>query len=140
MSHDENDERPRLRVVVHDDGEAVVSDERGAPVLCKDCRFSGWFRMIDFTSSQKLIAKQEILPTHCLYHSGGANPVDGRRVIFPEITTNWEVQPHPSWTKVYPACTRANETGLCTKFVQATKPRWWQWRLRWFADPLKMRP
>lgn len=112
-----DEQRTHLQIVVHDNGEVTTRDERGMPVLCKDCRFSGWLREYDFQ-------KEAPMPTHCLHHSGGADPTTGLRIMFPHEILAASV--HESWSKCYPMTFRKNGDGRCKDFVPAKKLPWWK--------------
>jgi len=66
-------EKRKLAVVVHGNDDVTVYDERGVPVLCRDCRLSGWLTELDFNDSRS------DTPSHCLHFSGGAEPTTGER-------------------------------------------------------------
>lgn len=38
----------KLAIIVHENDEVTVKDERGVPVVCKDCRFAGWLTEHEF--------------------------------------------------------------------------------------------
>lgn len=130
-------ESSKLAIVVHGDGGTTVFDERQAPVLCKDCRFSGWLREYDYNFEWfKLpwLFSGEVPPTHCLHYSGCADPVNGSRVICPQIkNSNW---PDEKIWKRYPETNEKNVDGKCQDFVPS-KPR--SWFARWLRSGKAMR-
>jgi hypothetical protein len=109
----------KLSVIVHENDEVTLRDERGVPVVCKDCRFAGWLTKYEFGRHR--------LPRTCLHHSGGADPADGDRVIFDEADTQWRHNDRAGrWRKEYPLCTDKNERGDCNDFVRAKPVSWWR--------------
>ena len=124
-----SDEKRSLSIV-YDDDQVVVQDERRVPVLCKDCRFSGWLRKYDYSESWP-----GRLPTHCLHFSGGVRPSNGTRVVFYSHTQKWDC-PSADWLARYPATRMKNMDGQCKDFVPAKKIPWWK---RLFRSARKMR-
>jgi hypothetical protein len=124
-----SDDKPSL-AVVYDDDQVVVHDERRTPVLCKDCRFSGWLREYDFSESWP-----GRLPTHCLHYSGGAEPSNGSRV-FDETCVSSYHYPTDGAQRRYPHTHVKNHDGQCTDFVPAKKIPWWK---RIFRSARRMR-
>lgn len=112
----------KLSVIVHENDEVTVRDERGVPVVCRDCRHSGWLTEHEFRENEQ--------PTTCLHHSGGADPLDGDRVIFDDAISHWQHrQMSDDWRKRYPLCFRKNHDGQCGDFVRAKpalKVSWWR--------------
>lgn len=123
------DEKPSL-AIVYDDDQVVVQDERRMPVLCKDCRFSGWLREYDYHESWP-----SRLPTHCLHYSGGAEPSNGSRV-FDETRVYVFQEASIAAQKRYPQTHMKNHDGQCKDFVPVKKIAWWK---RLFRSARKMR-
>jgi len=111
-----------LKVVYHEDHSTDVLHTRGAPVICKDCRHSGWLTQYDF--------KTHTIPTHCLFYSGGADPRDGDRIILDWVDRprshyyNDDRETIESWDKLYPKCFQKNQDGQCGDYVRALETRW----------------
>jgi hypothetical protein len=109
----------KLSVIVHENDEVTVRDERGIPVVCKDCRFAGWLTEYEF--------HEYSLPRTCLHHSGGADPEDGDRVVFDEAIAQWSHDARTrNWREEYPLCSKKNERGNCNDFVRAKPVSWWR--------------
>jgi len=128
----------QLAVIVHRNGEVTEIDERGTPVLCKDCRFAGWLTEWSF--------QNEDPPPHCLHFSGGADTLEGDRVILDNVKKHhgkWEyvhklrdhawvgghMEAMKNWEKRYPLCRNKNRDGNCPDFVRAKpgpKLSWWK--------------
>jgi hypothetical protein len=130
-------QKNKLAVIVHENDEVTIKDGRGRTLSCKDCRFSGWLTKTEY--------RQNKFPTHCLYFSGGANPIDKDRVIRDDINY-WS---HKSLfkddrlrlEKKYPKCHKKNADGKCEDYVKA-KPLSMLNPLRWLGRSfrtLKMR-
>lgn len=120
-----DDKSHKLAVIVHHNNEVTVKDERGYPNLCRDCRYSGWL-----TGYERARWKD---PPTCLLYSGGADTIDGDRVIFDTVGVNghfasddrrqherWERE----WRKHYPVCWHKNSHGECEDFVKAKALPW----------------
>lgn len=122
-------ERPSnaLAVIVHHNNEVTIHDERGYPAVCRDCRFAGWRSAASYQRDSE--------PPRCLYHSGGADPVDGDRVM-ERLCYSYDSDDNKAWSpngrfgKLYPLCKDKNPDGKCKDFVRA-KPLTWTppWRL-----------
>lgn len=119
MSEAYDRESNKLAVIVHHNNEITVRDERGYPTVCRDCRFSGWRDQESYRNHPE--------PPRCLHHSGGADPVDGDRMM--ERLANWGWQDGPD--KLYPHCKDKNPDGKCKDFVRA-KPLPWNLRTVWY--------
>jgi len=123
----------KLKVVYHEGQEAVVTEMRGQPNICKDCRFSGWLTQHEF--------REHVVPVTCLLFSGGADPRDGDRVMFDLVTWSGD---HKDWARAhreqYPKCRTRNKDGACESFLEAKKLPWWQ-RLKnaFYGEPHKVR-
>ena len=105
----------KLKVVYHEDHEVVVTEMRGQPNICKDCRFAGWLTEKEFQDHK--------LPITCLHFSGGADPRDGDRVILGQVTSLWQhEQKEEDYRDTYPRCMSRNKDGACEYFL-AAKPR-----------------
>lgn len=122
------DESNKLAVTVHGNNEITIRDERGEPHLCRDCRFSGWLTGYEW--------KEYSFPVSCLHHSGGADAVEGDRVIFDDVKRRggWDfdyIAAHNrvcgKWRATYPRCDDKNGDGKCADYVKA-KP------LPWFGN------
>lgn len=132
----------KLAIIVHQNDEVTIRDERGVPCLCRDCRFSGWLTEWEFQNNQ--------VPPTCLLHSGGADVLDGDRVIFDDVTeyegpTLWNRKTgndehftrchlfiiEKGWQKKFPSCFLKNHDGRCKDFVRAQPPEpvsfWRRW-------------
>jgi len=118
-----SDESNELAVTVHHNNEVTVKDERGYPNVCRDCRHSGWLTEYERQHSGE--------PITCLLYSGGADPMEGDRVIFDHIrktgyasgrSRHNEAVKH--WRGSFPACWSKNQDGKCADFVRA-KPLPW---------------
>lgn len=114
------DTKTRLSVV-YDDDTVVVHDERQIPVLCKDCRFSGWLRLYDYKESWP-----SRLPTHCLHYSGGVRPSNGTRVVYYSCTDKYDKPEGSEWRSRYPETLDKNHDGKCSDYVPAKKLPWWR--------------
>jgi len=137
----------KLAIIVHGNDEVTVRDERKHPVVCVDCRFAGWLTEYEF--------RRNDLPFTCLLYSGGADPLDGDRVVFDHVEDRgWRpgdpykrdgyTYKRKTWygheltardhRTNYPRCFDKNPKGECPDFVRAQQPteepRWWQWRKR----------
>ena len=117
----EESENNALAVTVHHNNEVTVKDERGYPNVCRECRFSGWRDNDNYKSSSE--------PNRCLLYSGGADPVDGDRIMHglkvrgvQRDNRNWE--PGGEYGDLYPRCTAKNPDGKCTDFVRAKPIPW----------------
>jgi hypothetical protein len=111
----------KLSITVHENDEITLKDERGLPVVCKDCRFAGWLTEWEFNEDE--------VPWTCLYFSGGADPRDGDRVLV-DTAAQWSdhYRSEGRLRKRYPLCSTKNANGDCTDFVRA-RPlllRWWE--------------
>lgn len=109
----------KLAIIVHGNDEVTVRDERGVPVVCKDCRFAGWLTRYEF--------REYRLPRTCLHFSGGADPATGDRVVWDDVNVQYmhticEVKAR----KEYPLCGIRNERGDCNDFVPAKPVPWWR--------------
>lgn len=127
----------KLPVIVHENNEVTVRDGRNLTVSCKDCRFSGWLTKYDYEKHR--------CPTHCLYYSGGADPVDKDRIMLDKIESYFpnrsERESIFEKEKVYPKCDEKNENGNCELYVKAKPISIWN-PLRWIGRSyrtLKMR-
>lgn len=111
----------KLAVIVHENDEVTLKDERGLPFVCKDCRFAGWLTEHEF--------KEHPAPCTCLHFSGGANPREGVRVILLDVTSDYgHYRVLPLWRARYPLCSDKNADGNCSDFVRA-RPltlSWWE--------------
>lgn len=119
-------ESNKLAVIVHHNGEVTVRDERGYPLLCQDCRYSGWL-----TEYERHI---RTTPATCLRYSGGADVSDGDRVLFDEVKyddqQSWKSEQRHNakadyWRARFPRCIDKNPTGNCEDFVRAKPLPWW---------------
>ena len=143
----------KLAVTVHGNDEVTVRDERGVPDVCKNCRFAGWLTEYEFRMSKST----DYLPVTCLHYSGGADPHDGDRVIFDDVTrwgntdrqyvfvgpSHWDKE----WKNIpisghllkvsenrerYPECSEKNHDGKCGDFVPAKpEPERGGWQKFW---------
>lgn len=137
----------KLAIIVHQNDEVTLRDERGVPVLCRDCRFAGWLSEWEFQTEKD--------PATCLLYSGGADVLDGDRVIFDKVKKynvgeiydhsakgyiprdgGHDYLLHRGWRKKYPLCFEKNQDGQCKDFVRAVplatvwwKP--WTWGSQW---------
>lgn len=120
----ENDSH-QLAVTVHHNNEITVRDERGYPNLCRDCRYSGWLTQYERQNSPE--------PLTCLLRSGGADTLDGDRVIHDAVRQKFEdygrgktdhANTERRWRKHYPTCWSKNSDGNCEDYVKA-KPLPW---------------
>ena len=115
-------ESNKLAIILHHNDEVTVRDERGYPLLCKDCRYSGWL-----TQHERQISNT---PFTCLLYSGGADVSDGDRVIFDNAKGDYgrgereHREKAYQWREKYPKCLDKNPTGNCKDFVKA-KPLPW---------------
>lgn len=124
-------ESNKLAVTVHHNNEVTVRDERGYPNLCRDCRYSGWLTEWEWVKFPH--------PQTCLRYSGGADTIDGDRVIFDNVT-GLHTNPYSNTTSrrqkehndcarqqrnTYPRCAKKNPDGNCEDFVQAKTLPWW---------------
>jgi len=137
----------KLAVIVHGNDEVSVLDERKHPLVCKDCRFAGWLTEWEFNNHE--------IPRTCLHYSGGADPRDGDRVIYPDdqqevkrsykefvggyypfITKEETVGGHDFVAKTarenYPLCEKKNPRGNCKHFVRAKEVKEPWWAQLWF--------
>jgi hypothetical protein len=111
--------KAKLKVVYHEDHSTDVLHARGEPVVCKDCRFSGWLTLHDFRENK--------VPTHCLLYSGGADPHDGNRVILDDVEkdryyySGQRLLTIRSYDAGYPKCMARNQSGQCKDFLRAKK-------------------
>lgn len=109
----------KLSVIVHANDEVTLRDERGVPVICKDCRFAGWLTEYEF--------QENTLPRTCLHYSGGANPEGGDRVRFGRVTEAWKhTDIMINWREHYPLGEVKNAQGDCNDFVRAKPVSWWR--------------
>lgn len=113
-------ESSKLAVLVHHNNEVTILDERGHPNVCRDCRFSGWRRPSSYRHHSE--------PPRCLHYSGGADPVDGDRILNRLKSSfyddeNWE--PNGKHGRLYPHCKDKNPDGKCSDFVRAKPLPWW---------------
>jgi len=109
-------ESNKLSVIVHHNDEVTVRDERGYPAVCRDCRFSGWKDAGSYRSHSE--------PPRCLHHSGGADPVDGDRIMERlDGYYEWD-EGRGSSDRLYPRCKNKNPAGKCKDFVRAKPLRW----------------
>jgi len=108
-----SDENNKIAVTVHHNNEVTVRDERGYPAVCRECRFSGWRNNYNYRNRPE--------PNRCLHHSGGADPVDGDRILerFDEGTSDSDWYPNGKYGKLYPLCQDKNPDGKCENFVKA---------------------
>jgi len=96
-------ERAQLSVIVHENDEVTVRDERSVALLCRDCWFSGWLTEWERGTN--------LYPYTCLHHSGGADVVDGDR-IWTDDDSYWEHdRAVRKWRSTYPCCHRKNHDG-----------------------------
>ena len=123
-------EEKRSLSIVYDDDQVVVQDDRRMPVLCKDCRFSGWLRLYDYRQSWPWR-----LPTHCMHYSGGAEPSNGSRVFDENAVYAFQRSGEAARNR-YPLSHVRNHNGQCKDFVPAKKIPWWK---RLFRSARKMR-
>lgn len=110
----------KLAVIVHENDEVTLKDERGLPFVCRDCRFSGWLTEHEF--------KEYPLPRTCLHYSGGADPREGDRIILDDVASSYaHDRVEPQWRTRYPLCSTKNADGNCTEFVRARPLSlgWW---------------
>lgn len=118
-------ESNKLAILLHHNGEVTVRDERGYPAVCRDCRFSGWRNHGGYRSHRE--------PTRCLHYSGGADPVDGDRMMerlqAGYYDSEWKADGEHG--KLYPRCKDKNPDGKCEDFVKA-KPLPWTARTLWY--------
>ena len=122
----------KLKVVYHEDHEVVVTEVRGHPNLCKDCRFSGWLTNIEF--------RNHVIPVTCLLFSGGADPRDGDRVIYDNIDNSWDHdRKDERWRHRYPYCSTRNADGACESFLASRPKTFWQKLWDWRASPRERR-
>lgn len=128
----------KLTVIAHPNNEVTVLDERGLPVLCLDCRYSGWLTGYEH--------KEHSYPRTCLLYSGGADVRDGDRVIFDDhgvghgydsANRREHEEIAKDWRKPYPLCEAKNAEGKCQEFVRARTLPWW--RLRRWIRPWRTR-
>ncbi len=115
-------ESNNLAIIVHHNNEVTVRDERGYPAVCRDCRFSGWKDKDSYSNHAE--------PPRCLHHSGGADPVDGDRMM-ERFKGSWDWDPDGAGDKLYPRCKNKNPDGKCEDFVRA-KPLPWSLRTLWY--------
>ena len=114
----------KLKVVYNEDHSTDVLHTRGEPVICRDCRYVGWLTEYDFKTYKT--------PGSCLFHSGGANPQSGERVLFDRSKVHHEQLSHQdrvnytSWRKACPLCQVKNHDGQCEDFLRAKKQGWFQ--------------
>lgn len=114
-------ESHKLAVIVHHNDEVTVLDERGYPAVCCDCRFSGWRNEESYCNHK--------YPPRCLFYSGGADSVDGDRIMEGlrnksssyYDSRNWNGGEHDA---KYPLCANKNPEGNCPDYVKA-KPLPW---------------
>lgn len=104
----------KLSVIVHENDEVTVKDERGLPVLCSDCRFAGWLSKDEFNEYRR--------PITCLYTSGGSHPVLPVRIRVLKDLYEWQVN---TWRNAFPFCTAKNHDGNCKDFIRAKPQSWW---------------
>ena len=118
-------ESNKLAIILHHNDEVTVRDERGYPLLCRDCRYSGWLTQYE--------RQQNKTPHTCLLYSGGADIADGDRVVFDDIRKGWDdyglgKRKHDDQARQsrnrYPKCLSKNPDGNCKDFVKA-KPLPW---------------
>lgn len=121
-------ESHKLAVVVHHNNEVTVKDERGYPHVCRDCRYSGWLTGYEDRHWPE--------PPTCLHASGGADPIDGDRVIFGGVGVRPGLYQQPrnrrdhqdcekDWRERYPSCWKKNQHGDCEDYVKAKPLPWW---------------
>lgn len=114
-------ESNKLAIILHHNNEITVRDERGYPAVCRDCRFSGWRSKSSYRKYSE--------PSRCLHHSGGADPVDGDRIMN-RFDGYYDWDTGGQGDKLYPLCKNKNPAGKCDDFVRA-KPLPWRgnfWR------------
>ena len=117
-------ESNKLSIILHHNNEITVRDERGYPAVCLDCRFSGWRNAGSYRSDSE--------PRRCLHHSGGADPVDGDRILNrlkdggSYVGNNWtdHWDPRGEYGRAYPLCKNKNPAGKCDDFVRAKTLPW----------------
>lgn len=117
-------ESNKIAIIVHHNDEITVRDERGYPAVCRDCRFAGWRNQAGYDHYSA--------PTRCLHHSGGADPIDGDRILGSLDTgypSDW--RPEGKLGKKFPTCVDKNPDGKCEDFVPA-KPLPWNLRTFWY--------
>lgn len=119
----------KIAVLVHHNNEVTVLDERGLPRLCRDCRHSGWL-----TEWERHTYTH---PKTCLLYSGGADTLDGDRVIFDNVTGLYRYRGETSRRsadhdrcaqanrKNYPLCGEKNPDGKCEDYIRAKSLAWW---------------
>lgn len=110
----------KLSVIVHENDEVTIKDERGLPVLCQDCRFAGWLSKWEFNRYRHTRT--------CLYYSGGSSPILPVRIRFfgtdfdfDTTHERWSEQ----WRKDFPMCAKKNHNGNCKDFIRAKPQSWW---------------
>jgi hypothetical protein len=125
----------KLAVIVHENDEVTVKDERGVPVVCKDCRYAGWLTEWEFREFE--------FPRTCLHYSGGADPREGDRVILDEVKNRSEHEyfcdERRGWRARYPMCSVKNANGNCSDFVRAHPilVTWWGGLRMWLSPKLR---
>lgn len=121
----------KLAVIVHENNEVTVRDARGLPHVCADCRYSGWLSKYEYDSWDD--------PQTCLLHSGGADPVDGDRIIKDWMTYDWQHQDlvKNDWRKLYPLCRKKNQDGSCEDFCPVKPLPWYRRWLPFFRPSRK---
>ena len=107
----------KLAVLVHHNNEVTILDERGHPRVCAECRFSGW--------RNNYSRREGPDSMRCLHYSGGADPVDGDRILDSLDSSQYRWEPHGEFGKRYPYCKTKNLEGKCPDYVKAKPLPWW---------------
>ncbi len=132
-----------IKVILHENNEITVDEGRGYPVMCKDCRFSGWLYEQEY--------KNGGVPTTCLLYSGGADAMDGDRVIHSLDRGQYrntysggqdykreKESIESKWREKFPLCWHKNQHGKCTDYAKAKPISKWN-PLRWFGISYRTR-